>query len=574
MLIDFSHGSAPTSLRADICIIGAGAAGITLARGLTRHGYRILLLESGGLDHDPFSAALGVGDNIGMAYYDLAESRLRFFGGTTNIWGGRCAPLDGIDFERRPWVPHSGWPISRADLAAGYAAAQRDLGLGPFDHDAPSQRQPAAFHRIIYDKYMATNFRSGSRGSLVKSTPWPDNQQGTRGNFRLDPSCFVLGWWRFDTLRERFGRQRAQDLLRDPKVQVAIHATAVRLQAHRDGTHIEHVLLRNPAGRDAVAQAATYVLASGGIENARLLLASNDVHPYGLGNRHGQVGRFFMEHPHGRLGHIETEDPYRIWSALRMRFPTGEAPKAPVLRPAPEWQRLHSTLNTVLTCKWQRKPATGVHAGKRAYNALRTQLVPVRRNRALWHAYRALRRSHEKYTRTLATKLLMRRADHQLSVMIRAEQSPNPDSRVLLGEDLDPLGCRKANLDWRLNDLDKHSLRKLASALDAELRRLHLGAFIPEPWLHDGTPNWPVDATVGNHPIGGYHHMGATRMSSDPTQGVTDANCTVHGCSNLHIAGSSLFPTGGWANPTLTILALAHRLQDHLAAVTPKTGQP
>lgn len=564
MLIDLSHASAPTSLQADICIIGAGAAGITLARGLARHGYRILLLESGGLDHDPFSAALGVGDNIGMAYYQLAESRLRFFGGTTNIWGGRCAPLDNIDFERRPWVPHSGWPINRSELAAGYAAAQQDLGLGPFEQNKPgdnSQHQPAASP----DPATGQPVTAGPENSEMLLSPH---------SLPLDPGRFVLGWWRFDTLRERFSRQRAQDLLRHPRVQVVIHATAVRLQANRDGTRMEHVLLRNPAGRDAVAQASTYVLACGGIKNARLLLDSNDVHPQGLGNRHGQVGRFFMEHPHGRLGHIETEDPYRIWSALRMRFPTGEAPRAPVLRPAPEWQRLHSTLNTVLTCKWQRKPADGVHAGKRAYNALRSQLAPVRRNRALWHTYRALRRSHEKYTRTLATRLLMRRADHQLSVMIRAEQSPNPDSRVLLGKELDPLGCRKANLDWRLNDLDKHSLRELAGALDAELRRLNLGTFIPEPWLHDGTPNWPVDPTVGNHPIGGYHHMGTTRMSSDPTQGVTDANCAVHDCPNLHIAGSSLFPTGGWANPTLTILALAHRLSHHLAAVTPKGGAP
>ena len=464
MLVDFSDASAPTSLQADVCIVGAGAAGITLARGLMKQGRRVLLLESGGLDHDPFSAALGVGENQGMPYYDLAESRLRFFGGATNIWGGRCAPLDASDFERRSWVPHSGWPLSLEDLAEGYAAAHKDLQLGPFDYGGPRQRQGAV------PRPLPLSACNRSAGATAGASGQP-----------LHTGQFALGWWRFDTMRERFSYRRAKDLLHSPNVQVVIHATAVRLQAHLDATHIEQVLMRNPARREGMVKAAAYVLACGGIENARLLLASNDVQPEGLGNRHGQVGRFFMEHPHGRLGRIETEEPYRIWNAFRMRFPPGDAPMAPVLRTTPEWQRQRRTLNTVLTFKWQRRPDAGLPTGKRTYNALKAQLSPARRNRLLWHAYRALRRSHERRTRTLATKLLMRRPNHQLSVMIRAEQSPNPQSRVLLSNELDPLGCRRANLDWRLNDQDKHTLRELSAALSAELANQGLGAFIPEP---------------------------------------------------------------------------------------------
>lgn len=149
-------------------------------------------------------------------------------------------------------------------------------------------------------------------------------------------------------------------------------------------------------------------------------------------------------------------------------------------------------------------------------------------------------------------------------VMARAEQAPNPDSRVVLSQEKDSLGSHKANLDWRLCSLDKETMLQFGNTLGREMDRLGLGKVTTCDWLEDGKPEWPNDPSVGNHPIGGYHHMGTTRMSESPQTGVVDANCTVHGYHNLHIAGSSVFTTGGWANPTLTILALVHRLGDHL----------
>ena len=537
MLIDFAHPAAPERFAADVCIIGGGPAGITLARRLAERRLRILLLESGGLDHDAATAALGVGDNVGMPYYDLQDSRLRFFGGTTNIWGGRCARLDAIDFERRDWVRHSGWPISQADLVEGYERAERDLRIGPLPKETPS---------------------------------WPDGPQ----SLRLDAHRFAIGRWRFDTLQERFSGRRARDVLHGRETSVVIHATATQLLANAGGNGLDHVEVRNRHGRQGKVAAKVYVLACGGIENARLLLASRKTAPQGVGNRHGQVGRFFMEHPHGRLGRIDTAQPQRLWSAFRMRFPSNGPPTAPVLLAVPSWQRRRRMLNTALTFALRRNPAAGVPAGRRAYNALKTQLAPERRNRLLWHAYRGLRQLHNRCTRPFTTKLWARLPSVQLSVMVRAEQTPNPDSRVLLSDQCDQLGCPKANLDWRLSAQDKHTLRELAEALNDELMRLQLGALRPEPWLYDGTDNWPVDPTVGNHPIGGYHHMGATRMSRRPEDGVVDCNLAVHGYRNLYVLGSSVFPTGGWANPTLTILALAHRLADHLASQKPLLPPP
>jgi choline dehydrogenase-like flavoprotein len=119
-------------------------------------------------------------------------------------------------------------------------------------------------------------------------------------------------------------------------------------------------------------------------------------------------------------------------------------------------------------------------------------------------------------------------------------------------------------LDWRLSPIDKRSVRVTMEALDGELRRLDLGTCTPEPWLAEDGPDWEVDPLISNHPIGGFHHMGTTRMAASPRAGVVDADCRVHGVANLYVAGSSVFPTGGWANPTLTIVALALRLADHL----------
>ncbi|MFT5695123.1 MAG: choline dehydrogenase-like flavoprotein, partial [Myxococcota bacterium] len=156
------------------------------------------------------------------------------------------------------------------------------------------------------------------------------------------------------------------------------------------------------------------------------------------------------------------------------------------------------------------------------------------------------------------------RGSHRLYVSVRGEQAPNPDSRVVLSSECDALGVRKANLDWRMSSIDKESVAVLVDNLSKELGRLGLGKVEPSTWLSEQETAWPNDPTVGTHPIGGYHHIGTTRMSASPSEGVVDANSQVHGVHNLFVAGSSVFPTGGWANPNFTIVAMTVRLADHL----------
>lgn len=154
-------------------------------------------------------------------------------------------------------------------------------------------------------------------------------------------------------------------------------------------------------------------------------------------------------------------------------------------------------------------------------------------------------------------------------MIVRAEQAPNPDSRISLGRGCDALGMPRVDLHWQLTELDKHSVRVLVSTMDRTLQQLGLGRVVPASWLDDPSILWKTDPLISAHPIGGYHHMGTVRMAEDPLHGVVDRNGKVHGLENLYVAGSSVFPTSGWANPTYSIIALSLRLGDHLASLAP-----
>ncbi len=529
MLIDLRRADDGFSPASDVCVMGAGAAGISLTRALRRLGYRVCLVEAGGLDYDPGTQSLYHGENVGNPYYDLVDARLRFFGGTTNIWGGRCVPLDPIDFEHRPWVPYSGWPFGHQALLPYYQAAHRDLELGEYVYD----------HRLW---------------RRLPDAP-PD----------LCPDDLITRFWRFDRVKERFSPARCADLFADPQVQVLTHANVVHLQANPHASALDHVRVSTLEGRTLDIRARCFVLACGGIENPRLLLAANDVEAHGIGNRHDLVGRFFMEHQHGRGGHVLTRDPFPLWNAFRKRRPgDGQPPVAPTLVASPTLQARAGMLNSALTFKLQRDPERGLLLNDRIYRSLKHRLPPDRTRRRLWHTYRSVRGSLQGTIKPALERLRSRTGSRRLFVMVRGEQAPNPASRVTLSRDRDALGLPRAVLDWRLSAQDKATVAHLVDALDRELKRLGHGAVERAAWLDEPGQEWPVDPTVGKHPIAGYHHMGTTRMSREPRDGVVDEHCRVHGYHNLYVAGSSVFPTGGWANPTLTILALSYRLAEAL----------
>jgi choline dehydrogenase-like flavoprotein len=530
VLIDAREIEAGSLLESDLCVVGAGAAGIAITLRFVATGHRVLLVESGGLEIEAATQALYEGASVGRDYYDLDICRLRFFGGTTNHWEGRCRPLDPLDFEPRPWVPYSGWPIRRATLDPYYAGAHELCQLGPYDY--------------------APEF-----WFLPGETTLP-----------FDPARVNSGLWQFSP-PTRFGEVYREPLAAAAKVHVVLHANLVDIETGENGAEVQMLRIATLQGKRFTVRARAYVFACGGLENARLLLAANRQVNVGLGNQHGNVGRYFIEHPHLPGARLLANEPSRIqFYGYEYRRPRrGDTLVMGYLNLAPELQASAGLLNC--DCNF-----VDDNVGRSGYAALRRIWSAAGHARMPDHLLADLGLALEDFGDTVAG-LLGRfgvreyRPDHASFVMwSTVEQMPNPDSRVTLSDRTDALGLPEIRLDWRLSEADKRSVQEVHRTIAEEFGRSGLGRLQIDDWVEADLTSW------SSNMIGGNHHMGTTRMTDDPRLGVVDRDCRVHGMANLFIAGSSVFPTGGSANPTLTIVALALRLADRLQEQVTATG--
>lgn len=520
MIIDFRTLDDGVSLDADLCIVGAGAAGISLAHEFLGTNVSVCLLESGGTELDGEIQALYEGETAGMPYFDLATCRLRFLGGSTNHWAGWCRPMDEADFEDRPWVSLSGWPIRRADLDAYYKRALPIFELGPMEFEA--------------------NGWSG-----IDATPPAFDAAKLRSIF-----------WQFSPPPVHFGDKYRDDLEAAPNIRVLLHASVVDIETDTAGGEVTAVGVRSLDGRNGRVRAKAFVLACGGIENARILLAANSVEPAGIGNRHGIVGRYFMEHPNVHSGIIVTRDPQPLMENLVLHFRDG-VPFQPGFAPSVDVQREHGILNASIRFAYEPDTESGTYAFQELWHGLKDGR-PVRgTGEKIWQVLSDIDDvSRNVYRKVVEGKNFTTRPRYMF-VACESEQMPNPDSRITLIPEKDALGMNKVRLDWRLTELDRRTVDVVTRLFAEELGRTDLARFRLEDWLQK-------DSGWGDGLQGSNHHMGTTRMADDPRQGVVDRDCRVHGVSNLFVAGSSVFPTGGFATPTFTIVALALRLADHL----------
>lgn len=529
MLIDGRDPANSLDFDAEICIVGAGAAGITLARDLIAGGKSVLLLESGGADFDPDVQNLADGSNVGVDYYPLRDARLRFFGGTTAIWGGRCVELDPIDFRRRSHVPHSGWPVTYDEMVPWFEKAHTTLGLKRIaDHGA--------------------HWRALGLGELP-----------------FDPEKLDMRFWQFDESADRFTLGRCGDLTGSDRATIILNVTARKIVLADGDKAVDHIELATLTGRTGAVRAKHYVLALGGMETPRLMLASRQGSARGFGG--DAVGRYFMEHPHGRGGEVRSDSLWRVLTLLPRSKRINGKRQAAILRLSETEQMRRQTLNTSLTLAVRRPAESGAGTGRAAYSTLRHALPSTKIWRSAWRISKAAATRYRETVDPLWPWLAVKAGGKGLYASIRGEQAPNPDSRIKLSRRTDALGIPQAELDWKLSPIDRHSVSILIETLDAALRANGIGRVVPADWLSDQSQNWAFDEAIGNHAIGGYHHMGTTRMADNPSIGVVDENCTVFGVSNLHIAGSSVFTTGGWANPTLPLLAFVHRLAARIIAM-------
>jgi choline dehydrogenase-like flavoprotein len=495
-------------IEGDLCIVGAGAAGISMALEWVTSASRVILLEGGGFDYEPRMQELYRGESVGLPYFPLDAARLHYFGGTTGHWAGFCSTLEPIDFQVRDWVPHSGWPIARADLDPYYARAHTVLGLGPYEYDVAS---------------------------------WQRRDPGLVP-FALDPKVAWTKMWQFSA-PARLGTLYRDAIVKAPSVHLYTHANVCEITANDAVTAVDGLRVRTFEGKEHRVRAKRYVLACSTIQNARLLLASRRQAPSGLGNAHDLVGRYFMEHLEMPSGNLVTLGN-RSANAKMYAFEFGRTKARGEIALSPAVQRERRILNATVSLEPGAIGAPALSTFQWATPDV------VERMRAPAGATD---------TTSAPAPAIDSSAGGAFHLLTRQEQAPNPASRVTLAAEHDALGMPRARLDWRLTELDRRSFRDFYEVLGREMGRSGVGRVQMRDWLLEAS-NAPWPASLG----GGWHHMGTTRMHPDPKQGVVDANCRVHGIANLYVAGAAVFPTAGCVNPTLTLVALTLRLSDRL----------
>lgn len=545
MIIDYLDKSAAADYQADLCVIGAGPAGIAIARSFIGTSTTVCLVEGGGLAGEDRSQSLYEGSSAGSPPFDAGTSRMRVFGGSCTLWGGGCIPLADTDLEPRDWVPESGWPLRYADLAPWYAKAREYCRIDPEHVFGP--------------------------GTFEGPTP--------RTPLDLDPEAMVN--FIFARSPITFGEAYRDALAQASNITVLLHANVMELRATDNASAVTEATIGSLDGRRGHVRARHYVLAAGGIENARILLLSDSVAPRGLGNDHDLVGRYFMDHPSGAIGSIRSEQPDRLTRPYERSIGKIRASVASEIGLSIEAQREHRTLNArVHPFAVEGEVPRGIRALRDVRAALRP---PTRDEAALVEArLSAALQNGPGGTAALAMPqnlaISAMRLGLHIGDVIRAvalkvgdkptvksdrvelvgffEQAPNRDSRVMLDDTRDALGLRRVRVDWQLTELDRHTHRVLGALTGHRLAQACAGRFDAAAWTTD--PDGPSEVH------GTAHHMGTTRMAGDATQGVVDTQGKVHGVANLHVAGSSVFPTGGWAFPTFTLIALSLRLAEQL----------
>ncbi len=557
--------------KADLVIVGGGPAGLTIASQLADLPIKIILLESGlldeSLDHDALNtleltnleetsdwlALRAAFHSPSIPSFDPIQQafgvRSRGIGGAARYWGAKVALLEPSDFCSRDWVPHSGWPIDEAEVLPFVGRAERLLNLESSEEE--KRRGPA------FDSLGPSRFG-------VAPCQW--RYARASGSERRT----------FDFRAEWLGR-------RQTNLFVVTNATVTRIITNEHGSQFEGLSVTSMEGRRLLVRARECVLAAGTIENARLLLASDQFSSSGIGNAYGQVGRYLMDHPGSEIGRIP-------WSPRLLKAPVRlqtvvERGRIVVrslgLRLSDEVKRDERLLNAAVygvpavaaddPLDALRRLAVGTSRGLSGDLALVLRGLPLISKAFLVFLLRDHRVPAR--VRTATVERLARHFPAAFADLVQpygaarkrswlvlhaiSEQAPDPSNRITLGDVMDETGVRRPRVEWGYGELEVRSIRRLATEVTKVFRNMGLPVPQLHPWIESDSPG---DAPL----IDMAHMLGTTRMSVHPRSGVVDRDCSVFGVDGLSIAGGSIFPTSGHANPTLLIVALSIRLADHL----------
>lgn len=455
-----------------VFIVGTGPAGMSLAERLASHGVPSLLLEAGGYDGSAESQDHFRGTVEGDPYLDLHACRLRQFGGSSGCWSGWCRPLDEDDFLPRPDVAHTGWPIRKSDLDPYEAAA----------------------------------------AAYLRTTPRPPDRA-------LTPDLDQIGFAFSPPVRLGFERRAAIE--QSDRIGLLTNAPVLELVPVKG--RIGALVVADAAGQRHRLPVGIVCLCTGGIENSRLLLWSNQKHQGGVVPHAQTLGRYWMEHPVYPIGDAVTQDGVARERTQRKYFAPSRGAK-------------------------QRLAIGGAHLNLIQVDH-REGFARELFREAICMAPGFFDRAYETIGRELW-------CGHRM--YLEWEQMPLPENRIELGTEIDALGMPRTTLHWRKGEMERRTAHEMVRLYGEMLVKAGLGRARFARWL-DENGDYPAKAQIG-----GPHHMGGTRMADAPARGVVDRDCRVFGVDNLYIGGSSVFTTGGHANPTFTIVQLAMRLADHL----------
>lgn len=548
MIEDARQIPSGTQIECDVCIVGGGPAGISIALEFAGTAQRVVLLEGGGKNETAKSRDIHRGLVAPASSHERLEKyRRRQFGGSTAAWGGRCVPFDAIDFEKRDWVPHSGWPFSKSHLDPFYERAMQRCEAGSLACTT-DEVFPGKQREII----------EGFDGREVVSN-------------RLER-------WGPPT---HFGKRYAKELRASRNITALLNANCLRVQCAPDGARVDHVEAATFAGHRFTVKPRVCILAGGTLETTRLMLASG-----GIGNHSDKLGRFYMSHLLGTAAVVRVRETARgfIYDFekdadgvyVRRRFWI-----------TPEAQRDHKILNAIAFLF--RPPLSEAEHGSAVLSAAYMAKFFLRlfKRRALGESLALLRQNRvsllahtrnvlvgapglvPKFAVIAGRRFLAHRRlpfilppqkGNAFHLFYQTEHAPNPASRVMLHPtEKDALGMPRLLVDIQFTGQDVETVIAAHRLIKKRFEETQSGSLVcDEDELRAHVINYLRDFDSSSH------HLGTTRMSVDPRDGVVDADCRVHGVENLFLASGSVCPTGSHANPTLTIVALALRLADHL----------
>ncbi|MAM72345.1 GMC oxidoreductase [uncultured Tistrella sp.] len=513
--IDARNSDAGDIIEASVCIVGSGAAGITLARKLADTVDDLVLIESGGFSLEGETQNLFSGRNLSLPYFNLAACRLRYWGGTTNHWSGFCRANDAIDYEGRPELNLPKWPVGHDEVEPYIAEAAESLGI------SPKFFEPQA---IFQNKGLETEDLVDRKSQILQTKVFQIAQ-----DIRLGPKY-----------REQLGSA--------PKLRIYHHLNLTHIQLAPDGGRVEHLDCATLNGRKVRVKAKIFAICCHGIENARLLLVSNDVMNVGVGNAYDHVGRYFMDHttipaskfipsPSFPVAYDRMfADNYNL--NANVGFTDDYIREAKLLQYYCRFNPIYMDEKTKESLAYLRDEAMqpGSTALLKDVMTVLGEVGGVAR-----FGFSRLNLTHFQ--------------PDYYELEHRLEQAPNPDSRVVISDRRDALGNLIADLDWRIVDEDVRSFKLGQEKIVAEFSALGYGRVEKEEITRD-----LVESRIAGH----YHQIGTTRMSDRPEDGVVDRNLKVHGVDNLYIGGSSTFPTAGYSGPTMMIVGFSIRLAAHI----------